>query len=485
MRKASIRVGILISILGSTLIVLPQEAQAATTYTFSNAGQTGNTGPTQAQVTSAYSATNLAGTVTVTTQGIQQWTVPSTGSYSFEIAGAHGAASTGASNIRGGRSVKITATKTLTAGTVLYIVVGQAGIANASHGGGGGATFVNVGSATTTTNLLVAGGGGGTRMASTAVGGDASTTTSGMSPGAGYSSGSTTTFYANTSANSFTSGSSFLRGSTSNAYTDIGYGGQAAGSGYGDGGAGWLGNGYEDGSGATSVATSLSSTALGGAGGTSQGGFGGGGNGAGSNGGGGGGGYTGGNGGHVAGGGGSYANGFTSVSIAVDSARSFLRSGTPVHGYVTITALKGTPSVSISLPNSATTATYNSAITITATSTQDGQMEFLVGGVTISGCGAISTTGGSATCSWTPANVRTETLTATITPTDSSNYENATSSGLVITVINGSTTIAIALDGGGSTAYKSTPVQITATVSKAGKVTFFARNKRIGGCIRK
>ena len=465
--------------------VAPTPAFAATTYAFTNAAATGSAGPTQAQITTAYTGTTLAGGVTISTQGVQQWTVPSTGSYSFEVVGAHGAASTGASNTRGGRSVKITATKTLTSGTVLYIVVGQAGQADGAHGGGGGASFVNVGSRDATTNLLVAGGGGGTRTGASANGGDASTTTSGMSPGAGYNSGSVTTFYANTSANNFTSGSSFLRGSSSNAYTDVGYGGQGAGSGYGDGGAGWLGDGYEDGSGSTTTAKKLSATAVGGAGGNTQGGFGGGGNGAGSNGGGGGGGYTGGNGGWVAGGGGSYNSGFNSVTTAIDSTRSFNRSGTPVHGYVTITALKGTPTISISLPGGGTSATYNAPVTITATTSQEGSVLFSAGGSSISGCSSVATSSGSATCSWTPASVGSISLAATITPTDSANYESATSSGLSISVVNGSTTISIALAGGVTTATKSTPILITATISQAGKVTFYWRNKRISGCVNK
>ena len=45
------------------------------TYTFTNAGATGREGPTQAQVNASYAGTNLAGLVTINTQGIQEWTV--------------------------------------------------------------------------------------------------------------------------------------------------------------------------------------------------------------------------------------------------------------------------------------------------------------------------------------------------------------------------------------------------------------------------
>ena len=58
-----------------------------TVYTFTNAGATGPTGPTQAQITTAYQSTNLAGQVTINTQGIQEWVVPSTGQYEIEAWG--------------------------------------------------------------------------------------------------------------------------------------------------------------------------------------------------------------------------------------------------------------------------------------------------------------------------------------------------------------------------------------------------------------
>ena len=56
-----------------------------TVYTFTNAGATGRTGPTQVQVNAAYSGSSLAGAVTINTQGIQEWTVPVTGNYSTTI----------------------------------------------------------------------------------------------------------------------------------------------------------------------------------------------------------------------------------------------------------------------------------------------------------------------------------------------------------------------------------------------------------------
>lgn len=405
-------------------LLTPFSAQAAPgVYSFTNAAATGSSGPTQAQINTAYTGSTLAGAVTITTQGIQEWTVPASGSYGFEVAGGHGAASTGATaGIRGGRGALITAKRTLTAGTKLYIVVGQAGSADGSHGGGGGASFVRLGTGSDTSTLIVAGGGGGTRQSATASGGDASTTTSGMSPGTGFNQGGNTTFYANTSANSYTSGSTYLRGTLNNAYTDIGYGGLGAGTNFGDGGAGWLGNGYDDGGTTTNLAIKLSGTAIGGgASATSAGGFGGGGNGAGGNGGGGGGGYTGGNGGYVAGGGGSFVSGFETQTIAIDTSRSFIRSGTPVHGYVTITLLSepGPTTVTLSIAGNVSSATKGSVIGITASVGSPGVITFSANGKRIPGCisRAVST---SITCSWKPPTQGSVVITAVLLPTDTS-----------------------------------------------------------------
>ena len=409
-------------------------------YSFTNAAATGSTGPTQAQVNTAYTGTTLDNSVAINTQGIQEWVVPTTGAYSFVVAGAHGAASTGALNIRGGRGALITAKKTLTAGTRLYILVGQAGSANTTNGGGGGASFVRIGVGSDTSTLIVAGGGGGTRTQASADGGDASTTTSGMSPGNGYGTGTITTFYANTSANSFPSGTTFLRGSTANAYTDIGYGGQAPASNFGDGGAGWLGDGYDDGGTTTNLAIKLSSTGLGGgAAGTAAGGFGGGGNGAGANGGGGGGGYTGGNGGYIAGGGGSFVNGFETQTITIDTGRTFTRNGTAVHGYVTITLLAPPvpTTVALSIAGGVNTVSKGSSIDITAVVGSPGKITFTANGKKIPGCISRNVTT-SIVCSWKPPVQGSVVISAVLLPTDSA-YIRSTSPDFMLTAVRRTT----------------------------------------------
>ena len=141
---------------------------AQTTYTFTNASAIGRVGPTAPQITAAYLATNLNGSVTVT-GGIQSFTVPTSGLYQFNVAGAK--SGDYLASIAPGFGRIISGTYNLTAGTVLNIVVGQNGLAmknnnagyiasyasyKTTNAGGGGGTFVYAG-----TTLLYAAGGGG------------------------------------------------------------------------------------------------------------------------------------------------------------------------------------------------------------------------------------------------------------------------------------------------------------------------------------
>ena len=133
---------------------------ANTTYHFTNCGNMGQNGPTLAQMNAAYAGTNLAGLVTSTVQGIQEWTVPSTGTYTITAAGAKGG---DANNATGGSGRSITITTTLTQGHVIKLLVGQQGgtlaFSTGWAGGGGGGTFVY--NQTTNQLILAAGGGGG------------------------------------------------------------------------------------------------------------------------------------------------------------------------------------------------------------------------------------------------------------------------------------------------------------------------------------
>lgn len=148
-------------------------------YNFTNAGQTGRQGPNQAMVTTAYTGTSLDGNVTVTGTGIQQWTVPTTGTYKIEAYGAQGA--TDDSTI--GRGASMIGNFSLTAGQTIWILVGQQGSGTPGvymNVGGGGGTFVATGASLgSSTPLIVAGGGGGTQICCNQAGSAGSISTSG------------------------------------------------------------------------------------------------------------------------------------------------------------------------------------------------------------------------------------------------------------------------------------------------------------------
>jgi hypothetical protein len=172
---------------------------------------------------------------------------------------------------------------------------------------------------------------------------------------------------------------------------------------------------------------------------------------------------------------------YTRNVVATDSA------GTPQTGVkqIVITVNKASTSITISLPGNASDAALGGAVTITANVSQAGSVNFRLGGTTISGCGTVASSGGTATCSWTPGALGGASLTAVLNPTDSSNYENATTSTLSITVVNGVTSLALSLAGGVTQAEKGKAIVITATVDQAGRISFFVDGKRITGCFNK
>jgi len=125
-------------------------------YNFSTCAQSGRFGPSQSQCNSAYSTTELEGNVTVT-NGIQFWTVPSTGTYRIETWGARSGWDNSGGN-DSGKGARMRGDFALTQGQVLKVLVGQVGGNNSSSSaGGGGGTFVAF---SDNTPLIVAGGGG-------------------------------------------------------------------------------------------------------------------------------------------------------------------------------------------------------------------------------------------------------------------------------------------------------------------------------------
>jgi hypothetical protein len=290
-----------------------------TSNTFTNASTTGYLGPSLSNCQTAYSGQAfLSGYFTVS-NGVQFWTVPSDGNYSFTIQGATGGKGGGDSSY--GKPARCTGTYTLSSGDVVRIVVGQVGINGAgtcsgAGGGGGGATAVSFGTTAGNSNgtiIAIAGGGGG---------------------------GSTGVDAGNAQ---ITQGSLASNGSPNSAVPTTGYGGLVAGGcvNSGNGGGGWLGAGTDEqsGGGGEQINSSLPN---GGNLSYKDGGFGGGGA-SGPYAAGGGGGYTGGCGGglptcscsNLSGGtgGGSINNLSSGVTSIITSAAL----GT--HGYVTITAV--------------------------------------------------------------------------------------------------------------------------------------------------
>lgn len=252
-------------------IVVSHLCWSQQTFTFTTAGGSGASGPTQLQANTAYAATNLAGSVTVNA-GIQSFTIPNTGTYLIDITGASGGSTNATYNKYGGLGARMAGEFFLNTGDVLTILVGQQGVNGCGTGGGGGGTYVVLNG----NQLLIAAGGGG-GAASDNHGADAVTSTSGTNDNPGGVTPGGTNGGGGSACNSIGSGS---------------------GANHGGGGGGYLGNG------ATSTAPSPGGGGLsfsnGGTGGTgaAPGGFGGGGGGTSCTvGGGGGGGYSGGAGG--------------------------------------------------------------------------------------------------------------------------------------------------------------------------------------------
>ena len=237
--------------------------QAQQTFTFTNAAATGINGPTQTQINAAYLATNLNGAVTVNSVGVQSWTVPQTMGYRITAVGAQG-------GVSWGLGASMAGDFTLTAGTVLRIVVGQQGSSNNnSHGSGGGGSFVAITGATVP--LVVAGGGGGRGASSTVVQAFSNGTvvTAGGSPSGGFAPGGT-------------NGGGGGAGSSTTGGTQTTPGGNSAGSDWASGGGGFYTDGGACNAGNTPGGRNfLTSNSVGGnastSGGVAPGGFGGGG----------------------------------------------------------------------------------------------------------------------------------------------------------------------------------------------------------------
>lgn len=138
-----------------------------TTHTFTTASTNGRLGPTLATLQSAYAgqpwASNSAFFSQGRAQGYQVWTVPASGTYEIEVAGARGQSAN--SGLGLGLGAKVKGRVFLGLGTKLEMVVGQVPGASGStypglsYAGAGGGSFVVYHN--TSTPIMIAGGGGG------------------------------------------------------------------------------------------------------------------------------------------------------------------------------------------------------------------------------------------------------------------------------------------------------------------------------------
>lgn len=412
MRKMK-RIALAIVLTATSLTFESPASYAAPLYSFSNAGASGVNGPTQAQVNTAYSGTSLAGLVTINTQGIQEWVVPTTGDYWIELAGASGGYTPSA---LGGKGRRFKIKVALTSGQLLKILVGQEGgriyFSTGYAGGGGGGTYLY--NATTSSYIAVAGGGGGAGQGNTTyvynkVGVDAAeySTTSGTSgstgewgsPGAGGVGGA-----GGTAGSSGSSGA----GINSNG-TKGGYGGNF-GTKFLSGGIGGTNNA------GTSATTNV------------EGGFGGGTGGGILSGyeavGGGGGGYSGGGGGggrvSAGGGGGNYYTG-TYVSSSTNTGNGFL-----------MIQLAVPPTVSLSIAGSVTQVSKGQSVNLTATVDDTVIITFYADGKRIPRCIGLSAIAGTVTCIWKPTQQKSVTVYSIISQ---GGVEVAKSAPFIVTAI--------------------------------------------------
>ena len=135
---------------------------AFTTFTFTPIGATGPNGPTSlAGYGGTYPGVGTSYAVALSA-GVQYWTVPSTGTYNFTLAGAGSFHSGGQNSVKTGYGMVMSVSSySLTVGQLIAILVGQI---SASTSGGGG-TFIasvpSVGNLPAATALFVAGGAAG------------------------------------------------------------------------------------------------------------------------------------------------------------------------------------------------------------------------------------------------------------------------------------------------------------------------------------
>jgi hypothetical protein len=115
-----------------------------TSHSFSSCGRTGRVGPTKAQMEAAYSTNfHVQNILQGDFVGYQDWKVPVSGVYSFDVRGASGFEGSGPG--AAGRGARVSGRMELIKGEIITLAIGQLGEAPQSgtvFGGSGGGSFV-------------------------------------------------------------------------------------------------------------------------------------------------------------------------------------------------------------------------------------------------------------------------------------------------------------------------------------------------------
>ena len=214
-----------------------------TNATFTPGGQTGSTGPSLATAKAGLTGTGVDGwkndtAYFNTTNGIQLWTIPETGSYTIQAKGAQGGGP-------GGQGAVIQGTFNLVQGEKIRILVGQQGTGTES-GGGGSFVVTEAGSANSDIFVIAGGGGGKAFGAGGAAGpGNSSNNVSNGNGGLGSAGG----YPGAAGGGYFTDGGAAIGGPASATGFGKGFlsnGGVGGTGGTGDGGFGGGGSGGQD-----------------------------------------------------------------------------------------------------------------------------------------------------------------------------------------------------------------------------------------------
>lgn len=156
-------------------------------------------------------------------------------------------------------------------------------------------------------------------------------------------------------------------------------------------------------------------------------------------------------------------------SITSKTIRVVQTGGATTDYTINVTINKATPTVALSLPGSVATAQYGTPVTISAAASTAGNVLFKYGNTNITACSAVATSAGVASCSWTPNALGVTTLKATLTPTDTTNYNNSNEATFAVTVGKADTLTVTASNE--SLTYTGSTSLVTKPFTQSGLVT--------------